>query len=241
MSCDIKFKGSYVIIEGSHAQFTTTDLMLDAPSRRKNNVNYRRALVHDHKDGLTINYNSDYPNGVTIDGETKVEDLTANKISSNQIVSKYIKANTIEAEEGGEVSINHIKTNRSQVNFMDAGLIEAAEVHGSRMWAGSLQPKEKNDALIIGASGATKKVELAGPGLLVSGGIQILGDSEFSKPLNVPDIFLVPGQVDVDNPVAKKYSLFAKIKELQKENASLKNQLLELTGRVQKLEERDDD
>lgn len=45
-----------------------SDLVLDYPPRRKNDDGWRRALVHDENDGLTINFNGDYPGGVTIVG-----------------------------------------------------------------------------------------------------------------------------------------------------------------------------
>ncbi|MEZ5259680.1 MAG: hypothetical protein R2705_23200 [Ilumatobacteraceae bacterium] len=37
-------------------------------ARRRNSTTWRRALVHDHNDGLTLNWASDYPGGVTING-----------------------------------------------------------------------------------------------------------------------------------------------------------------------------
>jgi len=46
-----------------------SDLTLDSPARRKpGGPRLRRALVHDESDGLTINYNADYPGGVTVAG-----------------------------------------------------------------------------------------------------------------------------------------------------------------------------
>lgn len=42
------------------------DLCVDSKDRRKNDSEFRRALVHDFDDGLTINWNYDYPGGVTI-------------------------------------------------------------------------------------------------------------------------------------------------------------------------------
>ena len=52
---DIKIQGS--------------DFLLDSPGRRsRHGGNLRRALVHDQADGLTINFNGDYPGGVTILG-----------------------------------------------------------------------------------------------------------------------------------------------------------------------------
>ncbi len=69
MKSDIKLDGGYVILEGVWTKLTTFDLMLDAPSRRRNSYGLRRALVHDFQDALTINYNKDYPGGVRIHGD----------------------------------------------------------------------------------------------------------------------------------------------------------------------------
>jgi hypothetical protein len=47
------------------------DLCLDAGSDRRKPAGtspYRRALVHDFEDGLTLNWDGDYPGGVTING-----------------------------------------------------------------------------------------------------------------------------------------------------------------------------
>jgi len=53
-----------------------TDLTLDSPARRKpNGPRLRRALVHDQSDGLTINFNNDYPGGVSMGG-VRVLDVT---------------------------------------------------------------------------------------------------------------------------------------------------------------------
>lgn len=43
-----------------------SDITLDSKGRRKKREGHRRALVHDTGDGLTINYEDDYPGGVTI-------------------------------------------------------------------------------------------------------------------------------------------------------------------------------
>ena len=45
------------------------DLLLDSPARRRpNGPAFRRALVHDQGDGLTVNFNNDYPGGVALNG-----------------------------------------------------------------------------------------------------------------------------------------------------------------------------
>lgn len=45
-----------------------SDFVLDSAERRKNATPFRRALVHDQSDGLTVNFNGDYPGGVAING-----------------------------------------------------------------------------------------------------------------------------------------------------------------------------
>jgi len=68
MPTDVKLDqgdGNHVVIEGNVLKATTSDFMLDSPARRKK-PGLRRALVHDQQDGLTMNYNHDYPGGVTI-------------------------------------------------------------------------------------------------------------------------------------------------------------------------------
>ncbi len=80
---DIKFDGDWVIVEGNWTKLRTMDLMLDAPSRRSSNAGYRRALVHDYGDKLTLNYNRDYPGGVNILGSVSVEALAGHQIVMN--------------------------------------------------------------------------------------------------------------------------------------------------------------
>lgn len=75
MAGDISFDGDWVNVDGNWTRLRTLDLMLDASSRRINQTSHRRALVHDHTDRLTINYASDYPNGVRINGQTSMQTL----------------------------------------------------------------------------------------------------------------------------------------------------------------------
>lgn len=68
MKSDIKLDDTQVVVEGHALKAQTWDLMLDHPDRRKNDTPHRRALVHDHNDGLTVNWDNDYPGGVTLNG-----------------------------------------------------------------------------------------------------------------------------------------------------------------------------
>ena len=67
---DIKFVDNSVVIEG-WTRLTYPDLKIDYEPRRSNSAGYRRALVHDFQDGLTVNWAEDYPGGVTIRGQVK--------------------------------------------------------------------------------------------------------------------------------------------------------------------------
>lgn len=73
---DIKFIGEYVQIEGDVLRVTCFDVVLDNAGRRSSNAGQRRALVHDFQDGLTLNWASDYPGGITLNGKVAVGELT---------------------------------------------------------------------------------------------------------------------------------------------------------------------
>lgn len=62
---DIKLIHGAVVIDA-------WDLQLDSPDRRKNETPYRRALVHDFADGLTVNWGNDYPGGVSLNCVTVI-------------------------------------------------------------------------------------------------------------------------------------------------------------------------
>lgn len=87
---DIKFDGDSVVIEGTFLKSQATDLMLDAPSRRKVSSGYRRALVHDFDDGLTVNWANDYPAGVTINSTKQINGNNNDWLNVNSRVNKFI-------------------------------------------------------------------------------------------------------------------------------------------------------
>ncbi|WP_010246698.1 hypothetical protein [Acetivibrio cellulolyticus] len=72
---DIRLDNEVVIIKGATLKSETCDFNLDNYDRRidKDQSKLRRALVHDQQDGLTINYDQDYPGGVTIRAVNKLE------------------------------------------------------------------------------------------------------------------------------------------------------------------------
>ena len=71
MATDVRLDqvdGSFLELDARVVKAISSDFMLDQPSRRKGGGPFRRALVHDQNDGLTINFNGDYPGGVTLVG-----------------------------------------------------------------------------------------------------------------------------------------------------------------------------
>jgi hypothetical protein len=75
MPTDIKLDqngGNWLVADAAVLKTTASDLMLDAPGRRIGGGPHRRALVHDQADGLTLNFNGDYPGGITAAGAVKV-------------------------------------------------------------------------------------------------------------------------------------------------------------------------
>jgi hypothetical protein len=76
MATDLKLDqvdGNWLIAEANVLKTTASDFILDSPSRRSpGGAPHRRALVHNSGDGLTINFNGDYPGGVTVAGTLAV-------------------------------------------------------------------------------------------------------------------------------------------------------------------------
>jgi hypothetical protein len=65
-----------VTVECDNLNVKGHDLLLDSASRRKSNSpQFRRAMVHDTNDGLTINFDGDYPGGVAINGVTELRPM----------------------------------------------------------------------------------------------------------------------------------------------------------------------
>lgn len=63
-----------VTVSANAVSVAVADCMLDAAGRRgpQNRTRPRRALVHDFADGLSLNFNHDYPGGVTVYGPMTV-------------------------------------------------------------------------------------------------------------------------------------------------------------------------
>jgi hypothetical protein len=64
--------GTYLVLNARVIKNEASDFMLDAADRHKGGGPFRRALVHDESDGLTVNFSADYPGGVTISGPVNI-------------------------------------------------------------------------------------------------------------------------------------------------------------------------
>jgi len=82
-------KGNEIIVKPFALKMLGADFKMDHKPRRKNNSPHRRALVHDFKDGLTINYAKDYPGGVTLSGPIKCTDSL--KVKGHDLLSLVLK------------------------------------------------------------------------------------------------------------------------------------------------------
>lgn len=74
MPSDIRLEDEVLILEGNtRVDVIASDLVLDQPLRRSDPNGFRRALVHNADDGLTINFNGDYPADVSVGSSMKIE------------------------------------------------------------------------------------------------------------------------------------------------------------------------
>jgi hypothetical protein len=80
MPADVSFQAETVIVQGDVLDVQTYDVTLDHPVRRSRPTGVRRALVHDYSDGLTLNWDEDYPGGVTIKGGTTLDGVVISGI-----------------------------------------------------------------------------------------------------------------------------------------------------------------
>lgn len=116
MESDIKLDQHLVIIEA-------TDLILDAPERRSNPDGFRRALVHGQNDQLVINYNGDYPAGVSINGPIHVSGLDPRAPGSSG--GGRFENVEIDPDRFDSLDIDHVETGRPPINV---GLIRPLDI-----------------------------------------------------------------------------------------------------------------
>jgi hypothetical protein len=100
MATDVKLDqvdGTFLHLEGRVVKAVSSDFMLDSPQRRIAATPFRRALVHDQSDGLTINFANDYPGGVALNA---VRELTPQHVARSAEV-KVIDPTPILVVRGG--------------------------------------------------------------------------------------------------------------------------------------------
>jgi hypothetical protein len=76
MPTDIRldeFDGDWVVVNSRVFKLTAIDFQIDSPERRSpGGGSLRRAIVHDGQDGLSLNFEGDYPGGVTVQSDLRV-------------------------------------------------------------------------------------------------------------------------------------------------------------------------
>lgn len=101
---DIKFAdGDVILVEARAVDIKAPDLLLDFKPNRKGGTPFRRALVHDSNDGLTLNFNRDYPGGITMYGDARV--LRGSLITDGNILTR---GDVILRRPSGDVFFNRL-------------------------------------------------------------------------------------------------------------------------------------
>jgi hypothetical protein len=125
-----------VNIDDGNLTLKGADLKLDAPDRRKNQTPFRRALVHDFNDRLTLNWGKDYPGGVKICGEVNIDDgnLTlkgnaaiSGSLKTNEALISDLKTDKIELQGtsqigGGPIHLTQFNSVKIKPNLMEVSV-----------------------------------------------------------------------------------------------------------------------
>ncbi len=151
MATDVRLDdvdGTFVVVQGRVLKVAGTDLMLDSAERHQQGHGpNRRALVHDTHDGLTINFNGDYPGGVTIDGDTVVTgDLTV----AGTAVKSALEGLRIEMGSLERISWERIDVLEKTV----ASLVELLGAVVIPKWQTKTQVDQGDDEAAVGGSAA---------------------------------------------------------------------------------------
>ena len=215
MSSDIKLDGDWVIVEGKWTRIRTLDLMLDAPERRSNQAGLRRALVHNRNDGLTINYEHDYPGGVTVYGNVTATDNV--KIAGN-LAAKSVSI-TGDVKTTGDLSAKSVSVTGDVKTTGDLSA-RSVSVDG-RPFVHCTQ-----HGFVLGNDNISDVIVLQGRGLQINHGLQVIEEAIFNQAVRTPDITIAPapGTVIELPPMhglpgrripAPSYSLLKKMAELE--------------------------
>ena len=155
--------GSFVIVQGRVLKVVGSDLMLDSPERRKEHQSpNRRALVHDSRDGLTINFNGDYPGGVTVNGDVVVTgDLLLGGTSFKSIPTQleFIKRTFLSRIDLLETTV------LNRIDLLETTVTSLVELVGASVippWRNKTDIEEGDDEVALGGGPATRSAEELG-------------------------------------------------------------------------------
>lgn len=137
MATDVKLDqvdGTYLVLEANVLKTEASDFIIDAPSRHQGGGPLRRALVHDQGDGLTVNFNGDYPGGINL---VHVAAITPKKPQNSPFAATLVVHGDISYEvvslvaTGGNKTTTHMLTdelNKLQTQINDlAARVKALE------------------------------------------------------------------------------------------------------------------
>jgi hypothetical protein len=123
MATDVRLDqvdGSFLELDARVVKAISSDFMLDQPSRRKGGGPHRRALVHDPNDGLTVNFNGDYPGGVTLVGLNTLQ--VRGDITFGMPGIKATEPGTVMVPTSLTEAINKLQSQISELNAKVAAL-----------------------------------------------------------------------------------------------------------------------
>jgi len=229
MNSDIKLVNNQLELEGDILIFKGVDIKFDNKDRRgtKNKSNPRRAMVHDHQDGLTINYRRDYPGGVTIN-DVKIEG-SALEVKTTDI--KLDNKGRRKKQNGHRRAMVHDFNDGLTLNFasdypggvtVNNGKIVNATLEGNVKSTGTLVAEKglivaKSGNLIVHNEAFCKDIRLSGLGY------EPLTTTNNNGSILSPILPNIPLKKN-----KKAISLVHTIKEMQKQIAALEKKVKQL-------------
>ena len=94
--------GNEISLRADVVKVAGSDLVLDSASRRGGSqLGLRRALVHDQGDGLTVNFNGDYPGGITLNHVAVITPKPATSATPKLVVKGGIEFEMEEVHVSG--------------------------------------------------------------------------------------------------------------------------------------------
>ncbi|MGD9703900.1 MAG: hypothetical protein AB7Q42_10440 [Acidimicrobiia bacterium] len=198
MESDIKLSDDTVELIGRCTRAQSWDFELNAPDRRTEQPERRRrALVHDQRDGLTINWARDYPAGVAILGPTAMDSLSVHgDVHAREVLSETLTARGVQAAR--EVRVG-----------------ESLLIGGHRLAYAHPHPNAGEHLRVGEPEAGTFVVE--GRGVQVEGSLHVRQDAYFDSPPRATDVLLHQAA----GGVARDRSLLAVIAELEARIAAL--------------------